>query len=361
MNISRAELLQKSMCSEPAFDGRPATVFVLENGQGMSLTFMDIGATWLSCEIPVDGEMRELLLGVNSMADHQRQSVYLGATVGRFANRIANGQFAIAGQGYQLACNQHGNTLHGGPVGFDKLRWRAEQVNKQQLRFTLISKDGDQGFPGNLQVQVSYQLSDSNKVTIEYNAVTDQACPVSLTNHAYFNLMGAESGSDCLQHQLMIAAQQYLPVNQAGIPLGHFKAVENTGFDFRKLKEIGRDFLSCSEQKMAAGYDHAFLLNKAYQDAKEVVAKCISADHKVTLELATTLPAIQLYTGNYLQGTPNRNGGQYQNYSGLALETQLLPDAPNHPEWPQPCPILMAGEEYRQQTCYQFIVNDLNE
>lgn len=353
-----ADTLFETMTQEMAFDGHPAKLVKLKNKNGMSVTFMDIGATWLSCEIPVGSEVRDVLLGVKTMRDHQRQSVYLGATVGRFANRISNGQFTIAGQYYQVSTNQKGNTLHGGPDGFDKRRWHIVLQSENSVCFTLISSDADQGFPGNLQVQVCYQLSETNELTIKYKASTDKACPINLTNHAYFNLMGAESAQDCLQHQLMIAADQYLPVNEAGIPIGHFNTVQETSFDFRELKTIGRDFQCCAEQKTAAGYDHSFLLNKAHQDGKKVAVRCISPDKKVTLEVTTTKPAVQLYSGNYLMGTPNRMGGEYLNHCAFALETQFLPDSPNHPEWDQPCCIFKAGERYVYQTSYQFIIND---
>ncbi|MFT6985979.1 MAG: aldose 1-epimerase [Psychromonas sp.] len=357
MMLSRAEKLQKSMTIEPAFDGQSANIFVLKNKQGMRVTLMDIGATWLRCEIPVDDEMRDVIIGVTTMAEHLRQTAYLGATIGRFANRLSEGQFNIAGQDYQVDTNQGNNTLHGGTIGFDKCRWDSQQLNNSAVTFTLLSKDGDQGFPGNLQVKVTYQLSEENELLIDYWAVTDKACPVNLTNHAYFNLMG-ESGQTCLQHQLSIAAEQYAPVNETGIPLGNIKRVAGSSFDFRELKEIGQSFLSCQEQRIMAGYDHPFLLNKTDQGGKEVAAKCVSPDKKVTLEIATTLPALQFYTGNYLAGTPNRSGGTYKNLSALALETQFLPDAPNHPEWDQPSSILLPGEVYAHQTSYHFTIAD---
>lgn len=357
MMLSRAEQLQKSMTMEPALDGHTAKIFVLKNRQGMRVTLMDIGATWLSCELPINDEMRDVILGVTTMADHLRQTSYLGATIGRFANRISEGKFTIAGEHYQVDTNQGNNTLHGGAIGFDKCRWHAQQINDNALTFTLLSKNGDQGFPGNLQVKVTYQLSEDNKLTIDYWAVTDKACPVNLTNHAYFNLMG-DSGQTCLQHQLSIAADQYAPVDEMGIPLGHIKKVAGSSFDFRELKEVGQAFLNCQEQKIVAGYDHPFLINTTHQDGKKVAAKCVSPDKKVTLEIATTHPTLQLYTGNYLAGTPNRSGGMYNNLSGLALETQFLPDAPNHPEWDQPSSILLPDGVYAQQTSYHFTIAD---
>lgn len=355
--VNRAESLQESMRATPALDGKPANIFVLKNSQGMQIALMDIGATWLSCEIPVANQLRQVLIGVSSMEDHQQQTAYLGATVGRYANRIAAGKFAIGKEKYTLDTNQAGNHLHGGYEGFDKRRWQVELSNEHTVQFSLTSKDGDQGFPGNLQVVVTYHLSDANALSIKYQAKTDKACPVNLTNHAYFNLQG-ENEPSCLQHKLYINAQEYLPVDDVGIPLGNFKSVAQTCFDFRHLKAIGEAFLSCPEQKTAGGYDHSFILDKACQSLDKVAVQCISPDQMLSLEISTTKPAVQLYTGNYLSGTKNRYGGEYENYCAFALETQFLPDAPNHRHWLQPDCILPASNPYSHETRYQFIVSN---
>ncbi|UJF17529.1 galactose-1-epimerase [Vibrio sp. SS-MA-C1-2] len=346
--------LIESMTAELAFDGQPANVITLTNIHGMSMTVMDIGATWLSCLLPLEDAPREVLLGVNSMADFNKQSVYLGATVGRYANRIAKGKVTIEGQDYQLETNQAGNTLHGGVIGFDKKRWLVAKQDDHSVTFSLDSKDGEQGFPGNLNVEVTYQLSDDNQVVINYRAITDKTTVVNLTNHGYFNLMGAESNVDCLDSILKIEADQYLPTNEVGIPLGELASVEGTSFDFRQEKKLNQDFLADEQQTMAKGYDHSFLLNDQCQ-VGERAATMVSPDKKVVLSLFTTKPAIQLYTGNWLAGTPNRHGGEYNDYSGFALETQFLPDSPNHPEWPKQNPIIEPNVHYKHSTCYQFI------
>ncbi len=258
---------------------------------------------------------------------------------------------------YQLETNQAGNTLHGGPEGFDKRRWNIIEQNENSVRFTLTSEDGDQGFPGKLQVSLCYQLTDDNRVVISYHATTDKATPVNLTNHAYFNLSGAESGTDCKDYTLCVNADNYLPTDKAGIPLGELAPVDASSFDFRQPKVIARDFLADAQQQAAKGYDHSFLLNSNCRQG-ECAAEVSSADKRVTLKLFTDKPAIQLYTGNWLAGTPNRSAGEYADYAGLALETQFLPDSPNHPEWDHPCSILQAEEEYTYRTSYQFIVND---
>lgn len=346
-------LLQK-MTQTNFVDGQKAKIFTLTNKQGSSISVMDIGATWLSCKIQLATETREVLLGVNSMEKHLAQSAYFGATVGRYANRIDQGQFEIKGLHYQLDLNLDGNTLHGGGEGFDKRRWHVLQQEKNKISFTLYSADGDQGFPGNLTVNVSYQFTDDNEVLIEYRATCDKSCPVNLTNHAYFNLLGAESDENCLGHSLQINAQKYLPSNAQGIPLGPLAPVKGSGFDFLTSKKVEKDFMKDEEQKLAAGYDHCFLINTECHDGKQVVARLISPDNALSLLLSTSAPAVQLYTGNFLAGNPSRKNIPYNNYAGLALETQFLPDSPNHPEWPQESCILEPGQTYQSQSSYKF-------
>lgn len=343
-----------SMTEATAFDGQPAKLVQLTNKNGMSVTFMDIGATWLSCIVPVKNEQREVLLGLATMADFTRHNTFLGVTVGRYANRIKQGRFAIEGLSYQLETNQLGNTLHGGPDGFDKRRWQISKKNNHSVTFSLLSYDGDQGFPGELLASVCYCLTEDNQVDIRYKAKADKATPVNLTNHAYFNLAGAESSVDCKTHRLYINADRYLPTDEQGIPLGRFDNVKGTGFDFLVAKKITTDFLVDAQQQVAKGYDHSFILNDGTQ-REGCAAQVYAPDNSIKMKVYTTKPALQFYTGNWLGGTPNRLGGEYKDYAGLALETQFLPDAPNHPEWEQPNPILNVGEEYAYQTSYQFM------
>lgn len=346
--------LNQTMTEQAAFDGQPAQLVALSNRAGMSVTFMDIGATWLSCQLPLaSGERREVLLGVRTMQNFERQASYMGVTVGRYANRIANGLFSIDGVAYQVSVNQAGNCLHGGAQGFDKRRWSIESQSSDEVTFTLESPDGDQGFPGNLRIQVAYHLSDDNRLTIRYSAITDAATPVNLTNHAYFNLMGAESGHDCLQHKLVLNAPCYLPTNEVGIPLGALRTVCASSFDFNTEKTLGERLLHDEQQQQAKGYDHSYLFERE-RDVSLPVACVTSPDERIRLSVSTNKPAMQLYTGNWLAGTPNRSGCQYQDYAGLALETQFLPDSPNHPDWPQPSCILRPGEVYQYFTRYHF-------
>ncbi|MFG0607271.1 galactose-1-epimerase [Vibrio mimicus] len=348
------DTLFPSMTEQAAYDGQPANLIELTNQAGMRVVLMDIGATWLSCVIPVGDEMREVLLGVNSMADFLRQGSYLGATVGRYANRIARGELMIDGLQYSLSTNQAGNTLHGGAIGFDRRRWQIRAQSAQSVTFQLLSEDGDQGFPGNLHVAVTYRLDEQGSVSIDYQATTDRATVVNLTNHAYFNLNGAESGTQCLDHKLWIDAALYVPTNAVGIPLGELCPVEGTALDFTQIKRVGEHILQGEQQITAKGYDHSYVF-ASDRDTTQPIAKLWSADEKVQLTVCTDKPGMQLYTGNWLAGTPNRHGAEYADYAGLALETQFLPDSPHHPQWPQPSCILRPDERYQYQTRYQFV------
>lgn len=347
------DTLIETMTKEAAFDGQPASLIELKNKSGMSITLMDIGATWLSCVLPLGKKGREVLLGTSNMHDFKKMSSYMGVTAGRFANRIALGQFEIDNKKYQVLTNQAGNTLHGGPDGFSSRRWDIASQGTNYVQFGLISPDGDQGFPGNLSVFVTYQLTDDDQVVISYQASTDKATPINLTNHAYFNLQGESSGKDCKSYSLQINADSYLPTNDTGIPLGALAPVIGTGFDFCVEKEIGQDLLADDQQQSPQGYDHSFFLNPQCRNG-ECAATVTTADKKVKMKVYTNKPAIQLYTGNWLAGEKGRKGQEYKTYAGVALETQFLPDSPNHPEWEQESVILRPGEEYSYQTRYGF-------
>lgn len=352
--------LRLSMTRDPAPDGRPATVITLRNTNGMQVVVMDIGATWLSCRVPLAGSgSRELLLGQSSMPDFLRQQAYMGATVGRYANRIAGGKLHLAGRDIQLSLNQGKHCLHGGREGFDRRRWEIEAQSDDSVTFSLYSPDGDQGFPGNVQASVTYTLTADNQVVLRYRAHTDQATPLNLTNHAYFNLQGADvpsgetQGADARAHHLYIAAEQFLPTGADGIPLGDFADVRQTGFDFTQRKCIHEDFLRDLQQQQVRGYDHSFIFAPS-RDKRQPVAQLISADGRVQMSVLTDKPALQLYTGNWLGGTPDRRGGHYADFAGVALETQYLPDAPNRPQWGRDSGILSADQEYSSCTTYAF-------
>ncbi|MCG1031287.1 galactose-1-epimerase [Bacillus amyloliquefaciens] len=334
-------------------DGLPYRLITLRNEAGMVVTLMDWGATLLSARVPMtDGSVRETLLGCASPEQYVEQTAFLGASVGRYANRIAKSRFELDGVRYDLLPSQGENQLHGGPDGFDKRRWRIVQQNDGEALLALDSPDGDQGYPGNCSTSVHYRLTDDNRIAIEYRATVDKPCPVNLTNHAYFNLDG--SCSDVRQHRLQLLAQRYLPVDEMGIPQEGLKDVAGTSFDFRTTKAISQNFLADDHQRKVNGYDHAFLLD-AQGDLNQPAAHLWSADEKLQMTVYTTAPALQFYSGNFLEGTPAREDGEYRAWQGLALESEFLPDSPNHGEWPQPDCILRPGEEYISITEYHFI------
>ncbi|PAA96388.1 galactose-1-epimerase [Serratia fonticola] len=340
--------------SAVAPDGQPFILTTLKNAAGMTVTLMDWGATWLSALLPLkSGEQRELLLGCQTPQDYLHQGAYLGATVGRYANRIAHASLNIDGKPHPLIANQGEHQLHGGPNGFHARRWQIVKQDEQQVVYQLHSPDGDQGFPGNLDVTLTYRLTAEHRLEIEYQAQTDRACPVNLTNHAYFNLDGA--GHDARQQRLQLFADRYLPVDGDGIPCAELTAVAGTGMDFRQPKTLQQDLLRDRDQQRVKGYDHAYLLHDTCHGLASPAAHLWSADGKVAMTVFTTAPALQLYSGNYLGGTPARDGGSYQNYAGIALESEFLPDSPNHPEWPQPDCWLEPGQRYQSATHYQLI------
>ncbi|RJF58710.1 galactose-1-epimerase [Serratia inhibens] len=334
-------------------DGQPYQLTRLQNAGGMTISLMDWGATWLSAMLPLkSGETRELLLGCRTPADYQRQAAYLGATVGRYANRIAYASLLVGNKPHPLLANQGEHQLHGGPEGFNARRWRIVQQDTQQVSYALHSPDGDQGFPGNLDVQVNYRLTADNRLEISYQARTDRACPVNLTNHAYFNLDGA--GTDARRQRLQLFADLYLPVDSEGIPNAELTPVEGSGMDFRHPKTLLQDFLRDRDQQRVKGYDHAYLLHRTCGALDCPAAHLWSADGQVQMSVFTSAPALQLYSGNYLDGTPARDGGNYASYAGVALESEFLPDSPHHPEWPQPDCWLKPGQQYQSATHYQF-------
>lgn len=334
-------------------DGQPFRLLTLRNDAGMVVTLMDWGATLLSARIPLsDGSVRETLLGCASPEQYPEQAAFLGASIGRYANRIANSRYTFAGETVELEPSQGNNQLHGGPNGFDKRRWQIVNQNDRQVLFALTSDDGDQGFPGNLCATAQYRLTDDNRISITYRATVDKPCPVNLTNHVYFNLDGDKT--DVRKHKLQILADEYLPVDEMGIPHDGLKSVAGSTFDFRTPKIISSEFLADDDQRKVKGYDHAFLL-QAQGNARTPVARLWSQDEKLQMVVYTSAPALQFYSGNFLGGTPSRGPDAYEDWQGLALESEFLPDSPNHPEWQQPDCFLRPGEEYASVTEYQFI------
>lgn len=307
---------------------------------------MDWGATWLSCIVPLPtGERRECLMSFISFEDQLAGSTYFGATVGRYANRIAGASFHSEGKTFTVGRNDGENSLHGGTRGFDRHTWAVEQRGNHTLIFKRSSPDGEEGFPGTLDVTLTWVLAEDGALTATYEATTDKQCPVNLTNHAYFNLSDDET---ILDHTLQIPAGKWLPVDEACIPHGGLEATEGTRFDFRE----GQTFRSKDGQ--ALFYDHSFLLREGSTPQMQEAARLVSPTGDLTLVISTDKPAIQLYNGEGLAGIARPGGKSARPYASLALETHFLPDSPNRLGWPHESCFLEPGEMYRYQTAYRF-------
>lgn len=342
-------------------------VFSLTNG-GTHIMVTDRGASWLSCELDMSPERgldsrREILLGHQKPSLYGTQPGYLGAIVGRYANRIAGSQFADAtGRTHVLAPNEGEVQLHGGPDGFDKRDWQVLSRGASRLVFGLESPDGDQGFPGNLQAQVTYGITPDGAITIRFDTRVDAACPVNLSSHGYFNLDGADargSVGDVLDHTLWIASKRYLPIDARLIPTGELAPAQGTPFDFSTARRL-REALAHNHPQLSlggGGLDHCFVLNTAGQVAipgTQPVARLGSSDGRLAMTLTTSYPGLQCYSGNYLAGLPGRNGRPLVRHAGLALEAEYFPDSPNHPEWPQPSCWQQPGELRSHFMCFAF-------
>ncbi len=327
-------------------------LYTLTNANGLRVKIMTYGATITSVDVPDrDGKIENVTLSLDSLADYIKGCPYFGATVGRYANRIAKGEFKLDGKTYSLAKNNDANHLHGGSVGFDKQVWKAKPVETADsagVVFTLESPDGDEGYPGKLSAQVTYTLTNSNELKMDYEAVTDKPTVVNLTNHTYWNLGGA---GDVLGHEVTLNADRYLPVDAGLIPTGELKAVKDTPMDFfTKPMTIGSRIA-----KVEGGYDHCYVLAKKGDDEKmTLVAKVVEPKSGRVMEIVTTQPAVQFYTGNFLDGTLKSGDKAYQKHAAFCLETQHYPDSPNRPEFPSV--VLKPGEKYRQSTVHKFSV-----
>lgn len=319
-------------------------LFMLEN-DSLKITLSDFGASWLSCVVKLPRGEREVLI-TTTPERWQENSAYFGATVGRYANRIAKGRYSLNGKNYQLAQNNGENNLHGGQVGGSHVVWKVVEHTPQAVKFAYTFADGEEGFGGEVKATVCYQLQ-GNQLLISYDAVSNQATPLCFTNHAYFNLSGETSVKN---HRLQLNASHYLPVDSSGIPNAPLKTVAGTSFDFRQPKMLGVDLLADADQQAVRGYDHAFFIAK---EAENPTACLSVAD--LQLQLETTYPAVQLYTGNWLAGQPNLHGGEYTDYAGVALEPEFFPNSPNQPELAQFGGISQAEEPYHQQISYTFI------
>jgi aldose 1-epimerase len=338
-------------------DGQPVDLYILTNDRGMAASITNYGGTVVSLRVPDRlGKLSDVALGYDTVSEYANGKAYFGAIIGRYGNRIAHGKFQLGGVSYKLASNDGGNHLHGGNQGFNKRLWTAKDfsgVRGQALELTYVSKDGEEGYPGNLSVQVVYTLTSHNELKIDYRATTDKPTIVNLTNHSYFNLAG-EGNGDILEHQLMIHADRFTPVDGTLIPTGELRKVKGTPFDFSTPTAIGARINDDDEQlKRAKGYDHNWVLGGGEPGILALAARLDEPRSGRVLEVSTTQPGIQVYTGNFLHADVHGKGGKtYAFRSALCLETQHFPDSPNHPGFPST--VLEPGQQYHSITVYKF-------
>lgn len=330
-------------------EGKEIVEYTIANPSGMKVSIINYGGTVTELIVPDKaGKMGDVVLGYDSLSGYlQKGNPYFNALIGRYGNRIAAGKFSLAGQNYTLAGNNNGNSLHGGNKGYDKVVWTAKKLSDSSLQLNYLSKDGEEGYPGNLNVQVVYTLTPENELKLDYTATTDKATPINLTSHCYFNL-SAGADSTILNHQLEIAANKFTPVNEQLIPTGKIEDVKGGPMDFTTAKPIGRDIA-----QVQGGYDHNWVLNKS-GNGLERVASLYEPNSGRYMEVLTTEPGLQFYSGNFLDGTltNTKGGARYPKHAALCLETQHFPDSPNQPSFPNT--ILKPGETYRQTTVYKF-------
>lgn len=337
-------------------DGNTVTAFTLTNAHGMQVKIIDFGAIISEIHVPDrDGVLADVVLGFDAIEPYLTNSAFLGALIGRFGNRIAEGRFTLDGKRYQLAVNNGVNHLHGGEQGFHQVLWQAEPFEKADavgVTFTRSSLDGEDGYPGKLDVTVVVELDNDNALSLRYHAVTDQATPVNLTNHSYFNLAGQGT---ILSHEIMINADRYTPVDAGSIPTGEITDVAGTPFDLRQSKPVSAGIDSTHAQiDIGRGYDHNFVLNKEAGQALSLAAVVREPVSGRVMEVLTEEPGVQFYSGNFLDGSAEGKGRLHAYRSALCLETQHFPDSPNHAHFPDS--VLRPGQVYQTRTVYRFSV-----
>jgi aldose 1-epimerase len=338
-------------------DGTVVDLYTLTNQNGMEVAISNFGGAVVALRIPDRASrMADIVLGYDDPQGYADNSVYLGTLIGRYANRIAKGRFRLHGVEYRLAQNNGVNHLHGGVRGFHKVIWQARELHRPDgvaLRLSYLSKDGEEGYPGNLRVTVTYVLTDTNKLGIEYAATTDKETIVNLTNHSYFNLAGAGAG-DILQHEVRINADRFTPVDETSIPTGELKLVKGTPFDFTRGMTIGSRIDEQDPQLLIGkGYDHNFVLNKKGRELS-LAAEVYEPVSGRSMEMWTTEPGVQFYTGNFLDKVSGKAGQVYRQHAGFCLEAQHFPDSPNKPSFASP--VLKPNQRYSQTTIYEFSI-----
>jgi len=350
---AKAKLKMQKQSFGKTEDGQPVDLYILTNKNGMEAAITNYGGTVVSLKVPDrNGKFEDVVLGYDNLDGYATGKAYIGATVGRYANRIAHAAFTLDGVTYTLAKNDGDNHLHG---GFNKRVWTAKDISGstgQALELTYLSKDGEEGFPGTLPVKVVYTLTDRNELRIDYTATTDKDTVLNLTNHAYFNLAGQGNG-DILQQQIMIRADKFTPIDAVSIPTGELRSVKGTPFDFTNSTAIGARIDQDDQQlKLGRGYDHNWVLNNAMPGSLFLAVQAYDPRSGRVLEVLTTEPGIQLYTGNFLDGIHGKDGKVYNRRYAFCLETQHFPDSPNHPSFPTT--ELKPGQHFQSTTVYKF-------
>ena len=336
-------------------NGKPMIMYTLSNCHGMRVKVINIGAAIASIEVPDrNGNTVDVALGYQDHMDYFRDPAALGKSVGRYANRIAKGRFTLNGKEHRLAINNGPNHLHGGPTGFQFQVWEG-RIESDFIVLQYVSADGEENYPGELVAEVAYRLSEENELEIVYLAQSDKDTIVNLTNHVYFNLNGEGSG-DVMDQMLRINASKYLPIDSVQIPTGEMAPVAGTPMDFRNAKPIGRDINTDFEQlKIGKGYDHCWIIDNWKKGELNPAAELYSEKTGIDLQVSTTQPGVQIYTGNWLDGTGvSKAGKEHKDYEGVAIECQNFPDSPNKENFPSP--VLKAGEKYEQHIVFSFSV-----
>lgn len=337
--------------------GKKTDLYILRNAKGAELAVTNFAGAVCSLMVPDrNGKMASVVMGHDSL-EHVMNSAetYLSVLIGRYGNRIAKGRFTLDGKEYTLATNDGPNSLHGGPTGFHKRVWDTEQTDKQTLKLHYLSADGEEGFPGNLDINVVYRLTDNNEFAIEYSATTDARTIINLTHHAYFNLTGmADPTPSVLDYKLTVNADHYIPIDATAIPLGTIDAVEGTAFDFRTPHRIGDRIDSCLQTSNGNGYDHCWVLNKRQNGELSLAVRCADPASGRVLECYTTEPGVQIYSGNWCSGSICAHGATLPRRCAICFEAQRFPDSPNRPYFPSA--ILDPGQTYTQTTVYRFDV-----
>ena len=333
-------------------DGREAHLYTLENANGMRACVTDYGAALVSLCVPDrDGHLRDVVQGYDDVSGYEKGDASMGASVGRNANRIGGASVEINGTVYGLDKNDNGNNLHSGLSFYHKRLWKAEEYKSSRITFLLHSPDGDQGYPGALDMHVTYTLDDENTLDIHYEAVPDQDTVINMTNHSYFNLNGHDSGT-ALGHKVTLYSDSFTPADEQSIPTGEIRSVDGTPMDFRGGKVIGAEIDSDYEPlKFGCGYDHNWVLKN--NGSFDKVAEVVSDGSGIVMEVYTDLPGVQMYTANFLAGEPGKAGAFYGKRSAVCLETQYYPDAVHHDNFPGP--ICKKGEKYDTRTAYRFL------